>query len=561
MLRRMIEERVNQFNREIALASEKIQEYLVRQKRRFLCRNDLFYLCKVTGNKEIEKYPNYYRDFCDEVSLQTYQVARLGIHPPPEGIDGLLQPEVVALKDEFFIQRMYLCYRTFYKTTIISKVHSLQLLLNFPNIHIVLCHNKQENASDNLVAVKNYFLTTPVGKWFPECVPDSKEWGNMSGFSLDNRTDWGRSEESIEAVGVDTEITGRHYQIAKKNDLVTEKSVNTEEQIKKTQDWDERFNLGNFDSPTLPLQDYEGTRYHFSDLYSVKKNDSRIKLIEIPILIDGDQDNVVSENISNPVRFSVEGVLGLKKDIWNFMCQMMLRPEDPARMQFKREMISYFKGIKGLNHYLVVDPSSARKKKSDFTVMLVLGIDSEGKRYIVDGVRDKIDPKKRIDLALDFAKRYNIKGCGWEAIAFQETDCFYLEEARRKESLHFTITEIKSHKVAKEDRIRGLVPEYAQSQWKWPEKGKLVKKSLFDGHNYDLTEEMEHELLQFPLAEHDDLLDAMTFINRISVIKPEKIKKSDDVGMTMGEYASLKEDRLAREVLDPYSKFKTVARV
>jgi hypothetical protein len=37
-------------------------------------------------------------------------------------------------------------------------------------------------------------------------------------------------------------------QIAKKNDLVTEKSVWTEDQIKKTADWDTRFNLGNFDN-------------------------------------------------------------------------------------------------------------------------------------------------------------------------------------------------------------------------------------------------------------------------------------------------------------------------
>ncbi|KKM84872.1 hypothetical protein LCGC14_1294870, partial [marine sediment metagenome] len=433
--------------------------------------------------------------------------------------------------------------------TIISKVHSLQLLLNYNNIHVVLCHNKQENASDNLVAIKNYFLTTPVGKLFPECVPKGKEWGNMSGFSLANRTDWGRSEESIEAVGVDTEITGRHYQVAKKNDLVTERAVNTEEQIKKTFDWDERFNLGNFDDPQKRLQDYEGTRYHFADLYSVKKNDARIKVLEYPILIDGNIDNISEKNISNPKRFTIDGVSGLKTDIWNFMCQMMLNPQDPAKNQFKRNMIAYFPLIpKGLNYYLCVDPASARKKRSDFTVMLVIGIDPEGKKYIVDGIRDKINPKKRIDLALDLAKKYHIKGCGWEAIAFQETDCYYLEEARRREQLHFNIVEIKSHKAAKEDRIRGLVPEYVQNEWLWPEKGKLVKHSHYDGRNYDMTEAMEKELEDFPMAEHDDLLDTMTFINRIFVIKPEKVKQPDEEqGMTFGEYAKLKEDRVALE--------------
>jgi len=529
-------------------------------RERWRCQNDLFYLCSITGNKEVIKYPEYYIPFCDEVSLQTWQVVRLGID---EGHSDLLPLDEVADEEDFeFMQRMYLCYRTFYKTTIISKVHSLQLMLNFPNIHIVLCHNKQENASDNLVAIKQYFLTTRIKRLFPECIPKGKEWGNMSGFSVATRTDWGRSEETIEAVGVDTEIVGRHYQVAKKNDLVTEKSVTTEEQIKKTQSWDERFNIGNFDDPQRKLQDYEGTRYHFVDLYSVKKNDPRIKVIEIPILKDGDIGNVTEENISNPKRFTVRGVKGLKSDIWTFMCQMMLKPDDPARMQFKREMIQYFTSLsKGLNYYMCVDPATARKKRSDYTVILIIGIDVLERKWVVDGYRDKVDPTKRINLAIELAERWEIKGCGWESVGFQEIDAHYLEEVRRKKQLHFLIEEIKSHKIAKEDRIRGLVPEYAQNQWFWPEKGKAVKQSFFDGKNYDLTEEIEREFLDFPLGEHDDLLDAMTFINRITTIKPIKDTQKDYQGMTFGEYAKLKEDRIFEENKDPFRKFTIGSRV
>jgi len=373
-LRQSIEKKVEQFDREIAGAqSRKVALYINREKKRWLCRNDLFYLCGLAGNDKIIQYPDYYQPFCDEVSLMNWKIVQLNMHIPS---DGMLAINEVAEPGELaFLQRMYLCYRTFYKTTIISKVHSLQLLLNFANIHIVLAHNKQDNSSANLVAIKNYFLTTEVGRLFPEYIPKGKEWGNMTGFSLANRTDWGRDEDSIEAVGVDTEITGRHYQIAKKNDLVTEKSVNTEEQIKKTLDWDERFNIGHFDDPQIKLQDYEGTRYHYADLYSVKKNDPSIKLMEVPLLKDYDPKNISTENISNPQRFTLEGVNDLKKDIWVFMCQMLLKPEDPARMQFNTNMITYFNVTpQDCNFYLLVDPASARKKKSDYTVILVVGI-------------------------------------------------------------------------------------------------------------------------------------------------------------------------------------------
>lgn len=560
-LRELINKKIEQFDQEIAGAStEKVALAIVRMKRRWLCRNDLYYLTCLCGNEEIAKYPEIYQPFCDEVSLMTYQVARLGIHKTN---DDLLLYNLVADNEDFkLIERMYLCHRVFFKTTIVTKTHSLQLLINFPNIHIVLAHNKESNASANLVAIKNYFLTTDIGKIFQECVPRSKEWGTMTNFSLSNRRDWGRDEHSIMAVGVDTEITGGHWQIAKKNDLVTEKSVNTEDQIKKTQDWDARFNIGHFDNPEIRLQDYEGTRYHFADLYSVKKNDLNIKLIEKPLLIDRNPDNITERNILNPKRFSIDGIRDMKRDIWVFMCQHMLKPEDPARMQFKKEMICYFSSIpRECLFYMLVDPASARKKKSDYTVILIIGIDHKGRKYIIDGIRDRINPKKRIDLAIELAKKWSIKGCGWEAIAFQETDCFYLEETRRKEQLFFSITEIKSHKVSKEDRIRGLVPEYANHEWLWPEKGKVVKLSLFDGRNYDLTEEIEDEFLNFPMSEHDDLMDTQTFFNRISTIKPIEMKHEDRDGMTFGEYAKLREDREAEEALDPWGKFKIGVRV
>jgi len=223
------------------------------------------------------------------------------------------------------------------------------------------------------------------------------------------------------------------------------------------------------------------------------------------------------------------------------MCQMMLKPEDPAKKQFRIEMIQYFTEIvSGMNYYLLIDPASSRKKKSDFTVMLVIGVIKDGVKtikYVVDGIRDKIDPKKRVDTALQLAMQWNVKGIGWESIGFQDTDIYYFEEERRKKRFYITPEEIKSHKVSKEDRIRALVPEYASQEWFWPEKGKLVKNSVFDGKSYDITEELEHELVNFPMSQHDDLMDAMSFLNRINFNAPESKEKPQDRNYTtFGDY-------------------------
>lgn len=566
-LRQAIEEKVKKFDERIKQAkSENVALILLRDKRRFLSQNDLFWLCCFVGNDKIAQYPDYYKPFCDEVSLMNWKVVQLGIHKPNMYMLSIDEITDKQKEDLNFMQRMYLCYRTFYKTTIITKVHSLQLLLNFPNIHIVLAHNKQENASDNLVSVKNYFLTTGLKTLFPEYIPNTKDWGNMSGFSVANRTDKGRSEENIEAVGVDTEITGRHYQIAKKNDLVTEKSVNTEEQIKKTLDWDMRFNQGMFDDPQITLQDYEGTRYHFADLYSVKLNDPKIKIMDYPVLKDKNPQNLNRENISNPERFSAEGIQEMQKDMWVFNCQMLLKPDDPARMQFRQEMIAYFDEIpkQGIN-YLLVDPASKRKKKSDYTVMLVIRlayVDGILRNLIVDGIRDKIDPKQRIDNAIELALKWNIRESGWEEVGLGD-DNFYLEERRREKRLFFTVTPIKTIRVAKEDNIRNiLVPQYAQHRWLWPKKGALVKHSSFNGRNYDLTEDMEYEFLQFPLCEHDDLLDTMTFLSRLSLVIPEKPQIQEDSDeMTFGEYCKIRDDRVKDFNRNPWNRLNVGGRV
>ncbi len=552
-LRQSIEAKKKQFDLEIAGAkSSKAAGVILRDKKRWLCHNDLYFLASITRQRKIVEYENIYRDFCDEVSTMNWVIIKNDVQPAlPEmlKIEDVTDDPETDLKD---LQRLYLAYRAFYKTTIVTKLHSLQLLLNFPNIHIILCHNKQENSSDNLVAIKNCFLTTEIRILFPEYIPKGKEWGNQSGFSVAIRNDWNRTEQNIEAVGVDTEITGRHYQVAKKNDLVTEKSVNTEDQIRKSLDWDERFNIGMWDDAQRKIQDYEGTRYHLLDMYSTKKNDPKIKLIEIPLLKDQNHENLSIENIQNPERYTPEGILSLMSDMWVFNSQMLMKPDDPAKRNFKQEMIAYFFGIPSCNFYLLVDPASKRKKKSDFTAMLVVGVSAVGKYNIVDGIRDKLDPKQRIDMAIGLAIKWNIKESGWEEVGLGD-DNFYLEEARRKARLYFSVTPIKSMAVAKEDRIRNiLVPDYSQHKWLWPPKGSVVK-NRFDGRSYDLTEDMEREFLHFPLSEHDDLLDAMTFLSRLNVVKPQETKEDENKEMTFGEYGKIRDDRLALNRSNPWA--------
>lgn len=568
-IRDSIRAKVKSFDWAIKQASnDAVALTLQREKKRWLCRNDLFFLTCVTGHDKICQWKEIYQPFCDEVSLMTWKVVREKIQ---ESSEDMLHWREVADTDDFCFQRLYLCYRAFYKTTVVTICHSMQLLLNFPDIHIVLCHNKQDTSSKNLMSIKSLFLNRPklnketkemlfneygvlsanICELFPECLPDGKEWGSTEKFSLNNRTDWQRPEHNVEAKGVDTEITGGHWQVAKKNDLVTEKSVNTEDQIKKTDDWDQRFNKGHFDDFKQPLQDYEGTRYHYLDLYSKKLKDKKIKLVEIPIVKDleafkGGDDS----QIMHPLRYKRHDIMrAMADDIWVFMCQLMLRPEDPAKKRFTPEMIHYHDYLPPNTwNCLLVDPADSVTKRSDYTAMSVIGLSAKH-NYLLYTMRDKLAPDKKVELAADLADRFCVKEIGWEKIGLT-SDIFYLREKLKEREISPLITEINRHNQNKNNRIRDiLVPEYTNGKWLWPKRGEMMYFSEFHMKNIDMIEELEMELMQFPNGVHDDMLDTQAFLKYLKTVqRPDDAEiLYEKKGMTFGDYAKIKEERLKKK--------------
>ena len=60
-----------------------------------------------------------------------------------------------------------------------------------------------------------------------------------------------------------------------------------------------------------------------------------------------------------------------------------------------------------LSYYISVDPATTKKKKSDYTVMLVHEILMDGRWKLIDGLRDKLNVKERVDALFKFVKDYS----------------------------------------------------------------------------------------------------------------------------------------------------------
>ena len=113
-------------------------------------------------------------------------------------------------------------------------------------------------------------------------------------------------------VGIGTEVTGRKYHLFKNDDIVTEKSVTNEEQLKQSRDYLE-LHKSLFVNPSIRVEDYCGTKYHFADAYSVLEENPEVETLKIALL--------KNDRCVLPEMFSEEGIKGLKEDAYIFNCQ------------------------------------------------------------------------------------------------------------------------------------------------------------------------------------------------------------------------------------------------
>jgi len=83
---------------------------------------------------------------------------------------------------------------------------------------------------------------------------------------------------------------------------------------------------------------------------------------------------------------------------YEFGYQYLMTPLNPKDIKCKPEWFKTYEDVpEGCKEYICVDPASTQKKKSDYSVLMRWAVDSEGKHYLREGVRDKMTAFQRID--------------------------------------------------------------------------------------------------------------------------------------------------------------------
>lgn len=143
----------------------------------------------------------------------------------------------------------------------------------------------------------------------------------------------------------------------------------------------------------------------------------------------------------------------------------------------------------GVRIAMGVDLALSLKQGADYTAIVVMARDEFGKLYVLDAVRERADFPTALSMIRLMADKWKPQRINIEQVAYQAVVV--------QELLRSTTLPIKGVRPDKDKMTRAqpLALRYEQG---------LV-------HHADLPSWFEDELLSFPMAEHDDAVDALVY--------------------------------------------------
>lgn len=398
------------------------------------------------------------------------------------------------------LKKLLMVPRGTFKTTMAGNAFPLWLLWHNPNLRILIDSETLSQSKAILAGIKDMIennkmlrliCTDENGDFVLE--PNKKIAGGWTDDQviLKRRNKTGLKEPSIFCTGVDNAKTGSHPDVIIMDDMVSERNVTTDAQIQKVKDH-YRYSVSLLEPGGLQV--VIGTRYHMADLYGeLLESDLFDKYVRPAILPNGE--------LFFPSRLDHKTLEEKKKEqgSYIFSSQYMLNPIDDSNAMFKKANIQYYDKLPPLiERYILIDLAISEKETADYTVILTAGIDKDKRIYVIEYDRAHYKPREIIDGIFNMYerhRRHNVRAVGIETVAYQKAMLYFIKDEMRRRGIYMPLKELKADR----DKIRRI--------------GAL--QPLFENGDVFIKREhreLEHELLEFPFSQHDDIVDALAYI-------------------------------------------------
>ncbi|MCK5640146.1 MAG: phage terminase large subunit [Gammaproteobacteria bacterium] len=387
------------------------------------------------------------------------------------------------------------------KSSIITIVYVLWLLLKDPNLRILVVSNSQGQSTGFLREIKQHCERNPILKFlFGDLVGD--KWSEIE-IDLGIRTKFVK-ESNVSAYGIFGALVGRHYDIIIMDDLVSQEIAQSPTQRAKLESW-----VGMSLMPTLEPKGKViviGTRYHNSDLYgNFIKGKYKDNYIQIQAIDD-------DGNSYWPEYFPIDILESIKKEIGTFIfnAQYQNDPHDMAGGLFQPQWLDtwwdylsdgcicipereavYIRDLKIAQGF---DQAVGMGEMHDFNAHVTIGQDQNiGLIYVLEIVKARLTFTERKNLITDkydeWVRKTNFfTTTSVEALGFQSDLCNEIMRERPDIPLRRDVPRVD--KFTRFTPVATLAENYR----------------LYLGPG---QEDLYDELVMFPGFDHDDIVDAL----------------------------------------------------
>lgn len=380
--------------------------------------------------------------------------------------------------------------RYHYKSTIITFAGSIEAIIRDPEVTIAIFAATNQIARPFLEQIKEELETNEQLKFlypdvfWAEPKKEAGTWSKARGIVVKRKTI--RKELTVEAYGlVEALPTARHFDILTYDDLVTQDLVDNEDVIKKVGlRWEMSDNLGS--GATKTRKRHIGTRYSFNDTYADIIDTGTVKVRLHAATDDGTEHGT-------PVFISATDWETIKRTQRNtYPAQMLQNPLAGKNNTFLGEHLRpYYMRPRTLNVYIMGDPSmgktkTAGRRSSDRTAIVVIGIDSNNNKYLLDGMCHRMKLSERWESLKRLYNRWKPReddgtgaegvmniNVGWERYGMQSDLEYFEEKMQEKTNPAFKIEELswtREGDQSKKARVQRLEPDFRENKFYVPAK-------------------------------------------------------------------------------------------